>query len=69
MSYLDLTVGKRLNFPFALKLGARLAVWRSRRALAKLDARGLEDIGVTAQEADREARLAAWDVPDTWKGV
>lgn len=47
-------------------LMTRLSVWRSRRALAKLDARALEDIGVSPQEARREAKLAAWDVPHTW---
>ena len=47
-------------------LMTRLAVWRSRRALAKLDTRALEDIGVSPQEAQREAKLAAWDVPGNW---
>lgn len=69
MSYLDLSIGNRVSTPLKLRIATRLAVWRSRRALARLDARGLEDIGVSAQEADREARLAAWDVPVNWKDV
>jgi uncharacterized protein YjiS (DUF1127 family) len=44
-----------------------LSLWRSRRALAQLDARALEDIGVTAKEAHDEATRPVWDVPATWK--
>ncbi|MEM1075113.1 MAG: DUF1127 domain-containing protein [Pseudomonadota bacterium] len=50
-----------------LNILTRLAVWRSRRDLARLDARALEDIGITADAADREARLSLWDVPHTWR--
>lgn len=52
--------------PVSLNLKTRLAVWRSRRALAKLDARALEDIGISADEARREAHRFIWDVPATW---
>lgn len=48
------------------RINKRLALWRSRRALAKLDPRLLDDIGVTAEEARREARLAIWDAPEYW---
>lgn len=44
-----------------------LALRRSRRALARLDARGLQDIGIDSQAAEFEARRSFWDVPDTWK--
>jgi len=44
-----------------------LAVWRSRRALARLDARALEDIGITARRAADEAAKPIWDVPATWR--
>ena len=44
-----------------------LAVWRSRRALARLDARALDDIGVTARHAAHEAAKPIWDVPATWR--
>ncbi|MEL6618690.1 MAG: DUF1127 domain-containing protein [Pseudomonadota bacterium] len=44
-----------------------LAVWRSRRALARLDARALNDIGVSADRAAREAAKPVWDVPANWR--
>ncbi|WP_300015711.1 DUF1127 domain-containing protein [uncultured Roseobacter sp.] len=47
-------------------LATYLAVWRSRRALAKLDARALDDIGIDSEAAQREARRHLWDVPSTW---
>lgn len=43
-----------------------LALWRSRRALARLDARALDDIGINSEAAQREARRHLWDVPSTW---
>lgn len=49
----------------ASALGA-LQLWRSRRALARLDARMLEDIGVSADAAATEAARAPWDVPAYW---
>ncbi|WP_300032209.1 DUF1127 domain-containing protein [uncultured Roseobacter sp.] len=48
-------------------LRTRLGLWRSRRALARLDARALADIGVSPEEARREASLTVWDVPQSWK--
>lgn len=44
----------------------RLAVWRTRRALARLEAHQLQDVGITAAEAHREAQLTVWDVPANW---
>jgi len=44
-----------------------LDVWRSRRALARLDARALADIGISAKSAHSEARKPIWDVPGTWR--
>lgn len=44
-----------------------LALWRQRRQLARLDARMLSDIGVTRDEAVREADRAIWDAPDHWR--
>jgi uncharacterized protein YjiS (DUF1127 family) len=59
------------SIPFARtsrpSIAARLALWRSRRALARLDHHLLQDIGVTADDARREAALTVWDVPETWK--
>jgi uncharacterized protein YjiS (DUF1127 family) len=48
-------------------LGRRVALWRSRRALAKLPAHLLEDVGLTEAEAAREARRRVWDVPANWR--
>ena len=50
----------------AARIGLHIAAWRQRRQLAKLDARALEDIGVTRAEADAEARRGAWSAPDHW---
>ncbi|MFT6022826.1 MAG: hypothetical protein ACI9PY_000937 [Ascidiaceihabitans sp.] len=43
------------------------SVWRSRRALAALDANALRDIGVSYKEAQTEANRVAWDVPQNWR--
>ena len=43
-----------------------LALSRSRQALADLDARALQDIGIDATEARREAARPVWDVPCNW---
>ncbi|MEX0304108.1 MAG: DUF1127 domain-containing protein [Leisingera sp.] len=48
------------------RLGLHLDAWRQRRQLAKLDARALEDIGVTRAEAEAEARRGVWSAPDHW---
>ena len=45
----------------------RLDLWRSRRDLARLDSRALEDIGVTPDQARQEASMTIWDVPTGWK--
>ena len=50
----------------SLNLKKRLAVWQTRRALANLDAERLKDVGISSDEARREARLSVWDVPDSW---
>ncbi len=43
------------------------SLYRQRRALARLDAHALQDVGLTHAEADREAHRGFWDVPDHWK--
>ncbi|MFT5392754.1 MAG: hypothetical protein ACI8PT_002952 [Gammaproteobacteria bacterium] len=43
-----------------LKLGRIWGRARTRRALAALDARLLDDIGITAQMADEEVRKVPW---------
>ncbi|WP_044025552.1 DUF1127 domain-containing protein [Roseobacter litoralis] len=59
--------GRRTAQPMRLALSTRLALWKSRRALAKLDDRALEDVGISRVDADREAQLTVWDVPAAWK--
>ncbi len=42
------------------------AAARQRRALARLDDRGLRDIGVTRIQAEAEIARPFWDAPDSW---
>ncbi|QFT57289.1 hypothetical protein FIU94_00510 [Sulfitobacter sp. THAF37] len=51
---------------FLARLSGFAALARSRRALARLDAEALRDIGLSRAEAQREARRAPWDVPSHW---
>lgn len=41
--------------------------WRQRRALERLDARALDDIGLTHDDVRRESRRSLWDAPQGWK--
>ncbi len=45
----------------------RIAVWRSRRALAALTTDQLHDIGLSRDAADNEARRGIWDAPANWR--
>lgn len=47
-------------------LMAYLGLIRQRNELARLDERMLRDIGVTPEEAGREASRPVWDVPSHW---
>lgn len=69
MALIDTHVSLRSGKPrsFRAALLTRLAVWRSRRDLAKLDARQLEDVGISTLDAAREVKLSLWDVPHTWR--
>jgi len=44
-----------------------IALYRSRRALARLDNRALEDVGLTEFTARLEADRPVWDVPQNWR--
>lgn len=44
------------------------ALHRSRRALGKLSAHQLADVGISETEARQEARRGSWDAPSNWKG-
>lgn len=47
-------------------LHAALATRRSRTDLRSLDAHMLHDVGLTAAEAQKEAKRPVWDVPVHW---
>ena len=47
-------------------LQAAVAIRRSRNDLRSLDAHLLEDVGVSASEAKKEAKRPVWDVPGHW---
>lgn len=59
----------RFNRPAAggFSIVKMIDVWRSRRALAQLDTRRLEDVGLTAKRAAQEEAKPIWDVPATWR--
>lgn len=44
-----------------------VAAQRQRRALARLDAHLLADVGLSPAEAEAEAMRPLWDVPSTWR--
>ncbi len=69
MSLIELRTSHRVFSPGSLVrlFATRLAVWRSRRALARLDAQLLDDIGLSAEQARKEAELGVWDVPQSWR--
>lgn len=67
MALIDHIPTRSAPAPRQISIRSFLALWRSRRALAKLDARALDDIGITSEAAQIEARRGVWDVPETWK--
>lgn len=50
----------------ARNIALAYSVWLERRALARLDADRLDDIGVSATEAHIEANRPVWDAPSRW---
>jgi len=50
----------------ALRLSDFFALARQRRALARLDAEQLNDLGLSRQDAMDEAQRPVWDVPNHW---
>ncbi|SEW24700.1 protein of unknown function [Cognatiyoonia koreensis] len=68
MAYLDSTLRTRRHTRFGVfaMLRQMHALARQRRALADLDAHLRADIGVNAQEAQKEAKRPIWDAPDHW---
>ncbi len=52
--------------PRRFSLTALFSIARERRALAQLNADQLRDIGISAHDAEAEARRPVWDAPDMW---
>ena len=50
-----------------VRLATFTALARQRRALAKLDAHLLYDIGVTPKQAADESTKPVWNVPQHWQ--
>lgn len=61
--------GADLLSRFLARVTSKRSLMRERRALARLDAHMLEDIGLTREQAMTEAARPAWDVPSNWRGV
>lgn len=49
------------------RLAGSIELRRQRRALARLDAHLLDDVGLPADAAEHEARLPFWDAPRHWR--
>lgn len=65
-----LTLPRLLDIRFgrvAPQLRRISALHRQRRALARLDAQMLADIGISREEARAEAERSLWDAPTTWR--
>ena len=58
----------RVSRPRVAALLRLLSLHRERRALARLDAAALRDIGIDAADARAEAGRPVWDVPAHWHG-
>ncbi len=63
----DIRHRTRATSPRRRSLRDIVSLGRQRRQLARLDDRALADIGLTREEALREARRPLWDVPDNWR--
>ncbi|MEX0340780.1 MAG: hypothetical protein AB3N11_17290 [Arenibacterium sp.] len=59
------TANRSAHAPYSLK--TLVDVWKSRRALARLDRHALTDVGIDAARAQKESAKPIWDVPATWR--
>ncbi|MDA7967099.1 DUF1127 domain-containing protein [Ruegeria sp.] len=67
MTQIALTKPRRLTRTgIGHRLWQRLGVAKQRRALARLDDRALDDIGITRAQARTEAARPIWDAPLHW---
>lgn len=57
----------RRRFSLLSFVAERAELLRQRRALKSLDARALDDVGLSRLEAMQEARRPIWDAPESWK--
>lgn len=49
------------------RLAELAALYRQRRALRRMEAAQLDDLGLSAEEARREADKPIWDIPAHWR--
>lgn len=66
MSLVEL-IAPRLPRAARPSLASLVSLARSRRALSGLSPEQLADAGISAADAQAEARRPAWDVPANWK--
>lgn len=52
---------------FAVMIHHLAGIRRQRRALQRLDSRLLDDVGLSRDQAEAEARRPAWDAPRHWR--
>ena len=57
----------RRRFSLLSFVADRAALLRQRRALKALDARALDDVGVSRHDAQQEAKRPIWDAPESWR--
>ncbi|QPM90983.1 DUF1127 domain-containing protein [Pseudooceanicola algae] len=56
---------RSLRVPLS-RLMMMIGIKRERQALGSLDPALLRDIGISPEDAQREARRPAWDAPNRW---
>ncbi|MEL6171604.1 MAG: hypothetical protein AAFV87_10680 [Pseudomonadota bacterium] len=67
MAHTDLSSAGFRRRAIRPSLLSMIALWRSRRALERLDATALRDIGLEREAAEKEAKRPIWDVPANWR--
>jgi uncharacterized protein YjiS (DUF1127 family) len=67
MRVLSLSLPHMPRLNVLAQIGAALALHRTRKQLAHLDALQLHDVGLTADQAIAESRRPIWDAPAHWR--
>ncbi len=57
----------RRRFSLLSFVADRASLLRQRRALKALDARALDDVGLSRHAAQQEANRPIWDAPESWR--